>query len=423
MAKTKIDMADAQPAYGGSALPRAFDVISSFLLISALLPLLIVRGFLGFIQTGRVFNRHIQIGRAQQPFNRLSFAGSLIGKRLAVLINVLRGDLGWAGPRALEPEELATVPDNALFRFGVNQGVFSPYTVRKKVGLAYDDERSTDYEFYYNANIKQYIGLTLRGLIGSVLGGNEPRPTPPILHFWGVDIVNTSMNEAIDWIAHRVEQQQKTLLAFVNPDCLNTAYTNENYHQVLQNADRVLPDGIGINIGCRMLNQALRANVNGTDLFPRLCERAAQSGFSLFLLGGLAGVAELSAQAMQQRYPELIIAGTHHGYYTAEQENEIIETINRSGASVLLVGFGAPRQELWLAEHREQLQATVCLGVGGLFDYYSGRIPRAPIWMREIGLEWTWRLIQEPKRMWRRYVIGNPLFLYRVWRQRQKNTA
>ena len=100
----------------------------------------------------------------------------------------------------------------------------------------------------------------------------------------------------------------------------------------------------------------------------------------------------------------------------------MIESINKSGAVILCVGFGAPKQELWLARNREILQPNVCLGVGGLFDYYSGRIPRAPIWVREIGLEWTWRLLQEPGRMWKRYIIGNPLFLYRVWLQRQQGT-
>ena len=405
-----------------AALPRLFDVLSSLLLIIVLLPLLVLRGLLGYIQTRRVFNRHVQIGRFQQEFERLSFAGSLIGKRLAVLLNILRGYLAWAGPRALEPEELLILPASALFRFGIKPGVISPYTLRKKVGLAYDDEQSTDHEFYYSATAKQHVGLSLRGAVGSVLGGSEPRPTPPMLHFWGVDVVNTSMTEAIDWIEQRVQQKQKSLLAFVNPDCLNIAYTQTNYLDILQTADRVLPDGIGINIGCRMLNQSLLANVNGTDLFPRLCERAAQSGFSLFLLGGLAGVAELAAQAMQQRYPKLLIAGVQDGYFSTEQESQIIDTINNSGANILLVGFGVPKQELWLAKHREQLRPTVCFGVGGLFDYYSGRIPRAPVWMREIGLEWSWRLIQEPGRMWKRYVIGNPLFLYRVWLQRQQGT-
>ena len=404
-----------------SALPRIFDLLTSLSLLLFLLPLLFLRGLLAYTQTGLVFRREIQLGYFQQEFERLSFAGSKPGKEFAVLLNVLRGDLAWAGPRAISPEELSSLPAQALFRFGVRPGVISPYTLRKKIGLAYDDELATDHEFYYSATTKEHVGVSLRGVIGSVLGGNEPRPAPPMLHFWGVDIVNTTMAEALDWIEQRILQKQKALLAFVNPDCLNIAYTHQAYREVLQAAERVLPDGIGINIGCRMLNESLLANINGTDMFPRLCERAAQVGHRLFLLGGLPGVAELAASAMQERYPELLIAGVHDGFFDIEQEIDLIKTINKSGADILLVGFGAPKQELWLARNREQIQATVCLGIGGLFDYYSGRIARAPVWMREIGLEWTWRLIQEPGRMWKRYVIGNPLFLYRVWLQRQQS--
>lgn len=161
-------------------------------------------------------------------------------------------------------------------------------------------------------------------------------------------------------------------------------------------------------------------NINGTDFFPRLCERAANTGLKLYLLGGLPGVAALAAQAMQKRYPKLIIAGTRDGYFDHTQESDVINSINLSGADILLVGMGAPKQELWLARHRGQLQPSVCMGVGGLFDFYSGRIPRAPVWMREIGMEWAWRIAQEPGRMWRRYIVGNPLFLYRVWLQRQR---
>lgn len=402
-----------------AALPRIFDLLTSLALILLLSPLLLLRGFMAYQQTGLVFNRQIQIGRFQQAFERLSFAGTIPGKGLAVLLNVLRGDLAWAGPRAMAPEELPALPASALFRFADKPGVISPYILKQKIGLAYDDEQATDHEFYYSATAKQHIGLSLRGVAGVLLGGNEPRPTPPILHFWGVDIVNTSMAEALDWIEQRVQQRQQALLAFVNPGCLNIAYTHDAYREVLQHADRVLPDGIGINLGCRLLNQSLLANVNGTDLFPRLCERAAQGAYSLYLLGGQPGVAQLAAEAMQQRYPDLMIAGVQDGYFTDEQEPQIIDAINRSGAAVLLVGFGVPQQELWLARCRTQLQPIVCLGIGGLFDYYSGRIPRAPVWMREIGMEWSWRLMQEPGRMWKRYLIGNPLFLYRVWRQRQ----
>lgn len=405
-----------------SAVPRIFDLLSSLALLLLLLPLFLLRGFMAYSQTGLVFNRQIQLGRFQQEFERLTFAGAQSGKSLAILLNVLRGDLAWAGPRAITPEELSGLSAKDLFRFGVRPGVISPYALRKKIGLAYEDEQAIDHEFYYSATAKEHVGLSLRGVVGSLLGGSVPRPTPPILHFWGVDIVNTSMSEALDWIDQRIQQKRKSLLAFVNPACLNIAYTHQNYLSVLQRADRVLPDGIGINIGCRMLNESLLANVNGTDLFPRLCERAAKGGYSLFLLGGLPGIAELTAQAMQERYPDLVIAGVHDGYFTSEQENQVIETINNSGASILLVGFGVPKQELWLANHLGQLQTTVNLGIGGLFDYYSGRIPRAPVWVREIGFEWVWRLVQEPGRMWKRYIIGNPLFIYRVWLQRQQAT-
>ncbi|MCX7098239.1 MAG: WecB/TagA/CpsF family glycosyltransferase [Methylococcales bacterium] len=402
---------------------RVFDVLSSSLLLIILSPFLLYRAISAYRQSQSIFVSEPKLGQLKQPFKRWAFAGAGYGKQLPVLANVLRGDLAWAGTRALSMEEADLLtPDVAQAFFALKPGVVSAYGIKKTVGLAYDDEFATDTEFFSGVRLKNYIGLCLRGLIGALLGGGKARPTPPVLHFWGVDIVNTTMAEALDWIEQRVLAKHKAMVAFVNPGCLNIAYTHQEYRQVLQNVERVLPDGIGLNIGCRLLNQALLANVNGTDLFPRLCERAALGAYPLFLLGGQAGVAELAAKAMQQRYPGLLIAGVQDGFFSDAQESQVIDTINNSGAALLLVGFGVPKQELWLAKHREQLQPTVCMGIGGLFDYYSGRIPRAPVWLREIGLEWSWRLMQEPGRMWRRYLIGNPLFLYRVWLQRQQGT-
>jgi lipopolysaccharide/colanic/teichoic acid biosynthesis glycosyltransferase len=126
---------------------------------------------------------------------------------------------------------------------------------------------------------------------------------------------------------------------------------------------------------------------------------------------------------MQHRYPELNICGTQHGYFDEDQTDQVIDQINRANPSVLLVAMGAPLQELWIAKHREKLQVKVAMGVGGLFDFYAGQVARAPLWLREIGLEWCWRILQEPGRMWRRYIIGNPLFLYRVWRYGKRNKA
>jgi N-acetylglucosaminyldiphosphoundecaprenol N-acetyl-beta-D-mannosaminyltransferase len=286
--------------------------------------------------------------------------------------------------------------------------------------LAYDDEFSIDHEFSAKASFKDRLGLCLRAIVALLLAGGKELEAPSTLHFWGIDIANTTMNDAIDWIGQQVSQKKKCLLAFVNPACLNIAYSDQDYRRVLQHADRVLPDGIGIKLGCRLLNQSLIANLNGTDLFPRLCKQASEQGYGLFLLGGQPGVAEKTAAAMKALYPGLVIAGVRDGFFKAEEEDEIIERINQSGAAILLAGFGVPKQELWLERSMDKLNPMVCMGVGGLFDYYSGRIPRAPLWLREIGLEWLWRLYQEPGRMWRRYLVGNPLFLYRVWRQRRQ---
>jgi N-acetylglucosaminyldiphosphoundecaprenol N-acetyl-beta-D-mannosaminyltransferase len=226
------------------------------------------------------------------------------------------------------------------------------------------------------------------------------------------------MTGATDWIVSRAASGPAAQVAFVNPACLNAAREDPAYRDALAGCERVYADGIGIHLACRLLGLRLAENVNGTDLFPRLCEALASSGRSVYLLGARPGVAAAAAEAMARRVPRLIIAGTRHGYFPPEDTDAVIDAINRSGADVLLVAFGAPAQELWLARHRARLAPSIRIGVGGLFDFYSGRIPRAPRWLQELGLEWVWRLVQEPRRMWRRYLVGNPLFLWRVMRQR-----
>jgi exopolysaccharide biosynthesis WecB/TagA/CpsF family protein len=205
------------------------------------------------------------------------------------------------------------------------------------------------------------------------------------------------------------------IVSFVNPDCLNKASENREYHYSLGRSDLVLPDGSGLRIAAKAIGLPLHDNVNGTDLFPLLCEAAAQKGQSLFLFGGLPGIAAKAGEAMQQRFPGLKIAGCLDGYTNRDNNDTIVRAINDSGADILLVGLGAPAQEKWLLQHSGALATAVGLGVGGLFDYYSGHISRAPLWLREAGLEWVWRILQEPGAKWRRYVLGNPLFLWRVF--------
>lgn len=403
---------------------RGVDLGGALALLLSSSPVLLLRGAIAFARAGRILERERRIGRFREPFWQLSFAGPGLGKRLPMLVNVLRGEMSFAGPRPLGEEEARTVPPDGLVRFAVRPGLVSRHALRKQTGIAYDAEASADRDHYYDQTLRGDLGLVARSIPATILGNRGRGAVPPFLDFFGVTIVNTSMDEAIDWIQERAASNgPPSRLAFVNPDCLNVAYTNHEYRDVLKDVERVLPDGIGIHVGCRLLGTSLEANVNGTDLFPRLCERFASTGQSIYLLGARPGVAEAAARAMQAAYPGLEIAGARDGYFTDAEESSVIDRINGSGASALLVGFGVPKQELWLARNRERLLTPVQMGVGGLFDFYSGRVPRAPQWLRELGMEWSWRLVQEPGRMWRRYLVGNWVFLYRVWKQSRHTPA
>lgn len=236
----------------------------------------------------------------------------------------------------------------------------------------------------------------------------------PLFELLDLEIDNITMSEAIELMRRHLVRQMQSSIFFVNPDCMNKMVTDSAYRSALGSADHIFPDGIGLVIAGKMLGTPLRENINGTDMLPFLCSMAAAENRSIFLLGGKPGVAAQAAETIRQNYGASI-AGVMHGYFDREKESrEVIETINRSGASILLVAFGAPIQEQWIASHRGELQPGILMGVGGLFDFFSGNIRRAPRWMREIGLEWLYRILQEPGRMWKRYVIGNPLFLYRV---------
>jgi len=236
----------------------------------------------------------------------------------------------------------------------------------------------------------------------------------PSLTLFGLGVVNTTARHALDWICDRIAAGQPTRVAFLNAHCANQAAHDTSYREALASTDALLPDGAGISLAVRIRRRRLAANLNGTDLIPALCQRLATSGHSVFLLGGRPGVARDAATALQRQCPGLAVAGTHDGFFTDIEEAELVREINESGAAVLLVAMGVPKQDTWLARMAPRLHPTVSFGVGGLFDFLSGRIPRAPKLLRGLGLEWIWRLYQEPSRMWRRYVLGNPVFVARA---------
>jgi len=397
-----------------SARLRCFDGALSAALLVLLSPLLAARALWARASAGAVFDAERRIGRHGLPFRRLRFAGPAAGAELAVLFNIFKGEMAFVGPDPLaEPADGGPASPH----FALRPGLCSPQGLRRKLGLAY--EADDDLDFYQRQTLRGNLGLVLRSLVAVALAGRQALPAPAVLRLLGVDIDNIRMDEALDWIAAQAKAKTRATVAFVNPDCLNIAYRDRRYREVLARADRVLPDGIGIKLAGRLLGAALLENVNGTDMFPRLCERAVRDGLALFLLGARPGVAEAAAATMRERYPGLQITGCRDGYFKPAETDAVLAAINASGADILLVALGAPRQEIWLAEHRDRLAAGVGLGVGGLFDFYSGRMRRAPPWVRELGMEWAFRLLQEPGRLWRRYLVGNPLFLYRVLRQKK----
>lgn len=249
----------------------------------------------------------------------------------------------------------------------------------------------------------------------------QPRLAPSSSESELLDIAfaNISLEHALKRVTQALQRPDSDNLFFVNAHCLNTTFDNDDYRRALGAASLVLPDGSGIKAGCEMNGEALTANLNGTDLFPHLCELFSKTGDGVFLLGAAPGTAERVAEWAQTHAPGLTICGCRDGFFSDDDENALIAQINRSGARVLFVAMGVPRQELWLQRVRDQLNTRLNIAVGGLFEFYGGNIPRAPLWMRKAGIEWTWRLLQEPGRMWRRYLVGNPLYLSRVWREKR----
>ncbi len=245
--------------------------------------------------------------------------------------------------------------------------------------------------------------------------------TPEKFSMLGVQIDNCTLTDAIDKIVDSAQTKSRHAYAFVNADCLNQASRNSSYARVLSHQQKVFADGSGIRLAAKIRGINVRGNVNGTDLFPLLCAEMEKQGLSLFLLGAAPGIADAVVKNILEKFPNLKIAGTQDGFFKSADTPSVIEKINNTKADILLVAMGVPCQELWIESNFSHLNCQVAIGVGGLFDFFSGRISRAPVWMRQTGLEWIWRFLQEPRRMWRRYILGNPLFLFRCWREKQAN--
>ncbi len=234
----------------------------------------------------------------------------------------------------------------------------------------------------------------------------------------GVNISTLRLKELLNQIVITFKENGQLRIANVNIFALNLAYEMPYFRQTLNNFDIVFCDGVGVQWAANLTGQSIPERYTPPDFANQLCQILIQENRSLFLLGAKPKVAERAALILQKKNKGLIIAGTQHGYFDKKfdsiENQAVIEKINQAQPSLLLVAFGMPQQEEWLAENWSSLKVNVALTVGALFDTLAGDIPRAPRWITDYGFEWLARLIIEPKRLWKRYLIGNPLFFWRL---------
>ena len=225
---------------------------------------------------------------------------------------------------------------------------------------------------------------------------------------------NITMTEAVDFALACIEQHQGTYVVTPNPEIVMEASVNEDLMKALSCAGLVLPDGIGIIYGARILGTPLKEKVPGIDFIEALMSQLAEKNGSVFLFGAKPGVAYEAGVKLSEKYPGLVICGTADGYF--EDDSGIIEEINRVKPDLLLVCLGFPKQEIWMYRNREHLDVGLMAGLGGSLDVFAGHVTRAPLAWQKMGLEWLYRLITQPSRIGR--MMRLPLFLLAVIKKR-----
>ncbi len=234
----------------------------------------------------------------------------------------------------------------------------------------------------------------------------------------GVRVDCVDMAEALAAVERLIEARGPVgLVATANPEFIMRARRDPHFRQVLEGSALCVPDGIGLVWALRRQGAAQQERVAGSDLVPALAELCARRGWRPFLLGALPGVGAEAARRLQQRYPGLQVAGTHAGSPHPADDLESLRRIEVARPDLLLVGYGHPRQEFWVERNRKGLRVPVAIGVGGTFDFLAGRVRRAPEPVRRVHLEWFWRLLLQPWRIRRMWVL--PVFALAVARRQE----
>lgn len=249
------------------------------------------------------------------------------------------------------------------------------------------------------------------------------------LEMLGVRVNSQPFSYFMDIMRDAIENGQRGYISYTNVHAINMAQDDPRFMRLLNHdAASTFCDGMGVHLGARLMGYKLPHRFTMPDEIDNLCAMCVEQDYSIYCIGGRDDVSARAAAILQERHPGLRVAGTHHGWFDKDPDSDenraVIEAINAAQPDILLVAFGMPRQEYWTQDNWEALTVPTALMVGALYDYLTGDLYRAPRWVTDNGLEWLARLVMEPRRLFKRYVVGNPLFIWRILtRPRQRVNA
>lgn len=237
-------------------------------------------------------------------------------------------------------------------------------------------------------------------------------------------INNLTMSETVEAIEKMIEEERKSYVVAINVDVVMKIESDSYLKEIVDNADMVLVDGKPLVWISKLYGEPLKAKISGSDLVPILCEVSAQKGYRMFIIGGKDGIAEQAKKRLEEKYPDIEIVGTYAppmGFEKDKKElNKINDMISEVKPDLLITCFGCPKQEKWIYENINKYDAKVSVCAGATVDFLAGNVKRAPRWMSEHGLEWFYRFLQEPKRMFRRYFVDDVKIIKVIWKYRKR---
>jgi N-acetylglucosaminyldiphosphoundecaprenol N-acetyl-beta-D-mannosaminyltransferase len=238
----------------------------------------------------------------------------------------------------------------------------------------------------------------------------------------GVQVSSLTNEELLNTIINSITNKQFSQIAITPTNSIVAAFKEKRISEIYNKAEIVLCDGMPVKWASHFLGTPIKERITGLDVLPNVVKLSSQKNFSIFLLGASPGVGDLLAKVITEQYPNIIITGIYvppfMKVFSEEENQKMVNAVNASSADIVLVSLTAPKQDIWIAQNRSTLNPAVYIGIGGAFEVIAGLARRSPIWMQKAGLEWLYRFIQEPKRLFRRYFLEAPIFIPLVIKQK-----